>query len=81
VITKRRFYSLKILQNEKNPALMILFSTFNLAAVYGQNPIPSWNIPVYHRANFQETSKKISGQGDQLMEKRVLNGHGTLYPL
>ena len=56
-------------------ALMILISTFSLAAVYGQNPIPSWNIPVYHRANFQETSKKISGQGDQVMGKRVLNVH------
>ncbi len=61
--------------------LLFLISTIWLAEVKGQNPIPSWNIPVYHRANFQETSKNISGQGDQVMEKRVLNGHGTLYPL
>ena len=30
-----------------------------------QNPIPSWNVPVYFRANFQELNKGISIEIDE----------------
>ena len=37
--------------------LIVLLSGLGMTSVFAQNPIPSYNVPVYHVANFQEQSK------------------------
>jgi hypothetical protein len=49
-------------------ACIILLAT---VAGYTQNPIPSFNVPVYHYANFQEKGLG-TGQAKQTRGKRVM---------
>lgn len=50
---------------------MILISLILATGLMGQNPIPSYNVPVFHRANFQEGVSKNS-HGDITRGKRLI---------
>ena len=64
--------------------LLVFFLAMTPGLLKAQNPIPSWNVPVYFRANFQELNKGISNQSKASRGKRVLHvnaQHGISGPV
>lgn len=53
--------------------ILLLFFAFTANSLNAQNPIPSWNVPVYYRANFMETAKMNTSFTKNSRGKRVLH--------
>ncbi|MEI7724456.1 MAG: hypothetical protein WCK09_05080 [Bacteroidota bacterium] len=47
----------------------VMISLYSIHSLNAQNPIPSYNFPVYQHANFQEQSR-VQTKGDNCLEKR-----------